>query len=141
MKKYAIKQLSIFVENKAGELTDITTLISKNNISFKSINLVDANEFGILRVIVDDSEKTKKVLDDEGFSLTITDVLAVEIDDHVGSFNEVITELSSNNINIEYTYTINNNQKGAFIFKVASADLLNAAEILHNSNIKILEEI
>jgi len=141
MKKYAIKQLSIFVENKMGELTDITTLISKNNISFKSINLVDANEFGILRVIVDDSDKTKKVLDDEGFSLTITDVLAVEIDDHVGSFNEVITELSNNNINIEYTYTINNNQKGAFVFKVASSDLLNAAEVLHNSNIKILEEI
>ncbi len=100
MKKYAIKQLSIFVENKAGELTDITTLISKNNISFKSINLVDANDFGILRVIVDDSDKTKKVLDEAGFSLTISEVLAIEIDDHVGSFNEVIHQLSNNNINI-----------------------------------------
>ena len=141
MNKYAIKQLSIFVENKAGELTDITTLISQNNISFKSINLVDANEFGILRVIVDDSEKTKKVLDDAGFSLTISDVLAVEIDDHVGSFNEVITALSKNHINIEYTYTIKNNSKGAFIFKVSSTDILKAAEVLHNSNTKILEEI
>lgn len=141
MNKYAIKQLSIFVENRAGELTDITTLISDNDISFKSINLVDANEFGILRVIVDEPQKTKKVLDDAGFSLTISDVLAVEIDDHVGSFNEVISTLSKNNINIEYTYTINNSKKGAFIFKVASSDILKAAELLHNANINILEKI
>ncbi len=117
--KYAIKQLSVFIENKKGELTDITNILSTNKISLKAINLVDTTEFGILRLLVDDAESTKRILDDNGFSLTITDVFAISIDDHIGSFNEVLTVLSENDINIEYTYTINSSKNGAFIFKVS----------------------
>ncbi len=136
-----IKQLSIFVENKKGQITDVTTLLSKNGLSIKSINLVDSSEFGILRIIVDDEIKAKEVLDDNGISLKITDVFAVEIDNHVGSFNEVVSILSNNNINIEYTYTISNTQNGAFIFKVDPNVLDNTIEILQKANVKILEAI
>ena len=73
--------------------------MSQNDLSIKSINLVDSNDFGLLRVIVDDENKAKEILDDNGISLKITDVFAVEIDDHVGSFNEVVSILSINNNN------------------------------------------
>jgi hypothetical protein len=141
MSTYAIKQLSVFVENKKGELTDITTLLSNNNISLKSINLVDSSDFGILRIIVDEIQKAKEILDNNGFSLTITEVFAAQIDDHIGSFNEVVATLSSHDINIEYTYTISNAKNGAFIFKVNPEDFQKATELLHESNVELIENI
>lgn len=136
-----IKQLSIFVENKRGQITDVTTLLSNNDLSIKSINLVDSNEFGILRVIVDDADKAKEILDDAGISLKITDVFAVEIDNHVGSFNEIVSLLSNHNIDLKYTYTISSGTKGAFIFKVDASHLNKTLELLKQNNIKILEDI
>ena len=138
---HRIKQLSIFVENKTGELTDITSLLSKNKISIKSINLAESSDFGLLRIIVNDEKSAKKVIDDAGFSLKVSDILAIRIDDHVGSFNEAVDLLSKNGINIEYVYTISNAQLGAFAFKVSAVDFNKAIDILQNSNITILEEI
>jgi len=139
--KYSIKQLSIFIENKKGELTQLTEILSKNKISIKAINLVDGSDFGILRILVDDSNSTKRILDDNGFSLTISEVFAIQIDDHIGSFYEVISLLSQNDINIEYTYTINSSEKGAFIFKVSNNDFSRATKILSKSKVKLLENI
>lgn len=139
--KYAIKQLSIFIENKQGELTDITSLLANNKISIKAINLVDTSDFGILRVLVDDEDSAKRILDNEGFSLTISEVFAAQIDNHIGSFNEVIEILSNNNINIEYTYTINNAKNGAFVFKVGASDFETATKLLAKSKVKLLENI
>ncbi len=136
-----IKQLSIFVENKRGQITDVTTLLSNNDLSIKSINLVDSNEFGILRVIVDDALKAKEILDDAGISLKITEVFAIEIDNHVGSFNEIVSLLSNHNIDLKYTYTISSGNKGAFIFKVEASHLNETLELLKQNNIKILEDI
>ena len=141
MNNTAVKQLSIFIENKRGELTDITTLLSNNNVSLKSINLVDSADFGILRIIVDDSALAKKIIDDAGFSLKITEVIAVEIENHVGSFNDVVSTLSDNNINIEYTYTVSNANFGAFIFKVNQSNFNEACKLLRENNIKLLEKI
>jgi len=139
--KYAIKQLSIFIENKKGELTDITKILSTNKISLKAINLVDTTEFGILRLLVDDADSTKRILDDNGFSLTITEVFAVSINDHIGSFNEVLALLSENDINIEYTYTINCSKNGAFIFKVSPDDLKKAIKVLSKSKVTLLSKL
>ncbi|WP_324170638.1 ACT domain-containing protein [Sulfurimonas sp.] len=136
-----IKQLSIFVENKKGELSDITTLLATNNISIHSINLSDASDFGILRLIVDDNEKAKAVLEKDGFSSRFTDVFAVEISDHVGSFNSVIKALAKENINIEYTYTLSNAKIGAFIFKVIDKELNKAITILENNGVNLINEV
>jgi hypothetical protein len=136
-----IQQLSIFVENRQGELSDITTLLAKNSISISSINLSDASDFGILRLIVDDKQKAKAVLDEAGFSSRFTGVFAVEISDHVGSFNSVINALSSENIDIEYTYTLSNAQIGAFVFKVLDLDLNRAIGILQDEKINLLDKV
>lgn len=138
---YRIKQLSIFVENKTGELTDITTLLSNYDISILSINLVDSGDFGLFRIIVQDDKKAKEILDEAGFSLKVTDVFAIAIDNHVGSFNEVVSLLSKNDINVLYTYTASNTQKGAFIFRVDLNDFDRAIKILKKAEIKLLKEI
>ena len=136
-----LKQLSIFVENKKGELSDITTLLASNNISISSINLSDASDFGILRLIVSDNDKAKAILDEGGFSSRFTDVFAVEVSDHVGSFNSVIKALAKENINIEYTYTLSNAQIGAFIFKVSDRELSHAIKTLESDGINLLSEV
>ena len=136
-----IQQLSIFVENKQGGLSDITTLLAKNNVSISSINLADASDFGILRLLVDDNEKAKSILNEAGFSCRFTGVFAVEISDHVGSFNSVIEALAKENINIEYTYTLSNAHIGAFIFKVSDKDLNNAIKTLNKHGINLLSGV
>ena len=136
-----IQQLSIFVENKKGELSDITTLLALNNISISSINLSDASDFGILRLIVSDNEEAKSILDKKGFSSRLTSVFAVEISDHIGSFNSVIKALAKENINIEYTYTLSNAQIGAFIFKVQDRELNHAIDTLESEKINLLSEV
>jgi hypothetical protein len=136
-----LKQLSIFVENKKGELSDITTLLASNNISISSINLSDASDFGILRLIVNDNTKAKTILDESGFSSRLTSVFAVEVSDHVGSFNSVIKALAKQNINIEYTYTLSNAKIGAFIFKVSDKELNHAIKTLESEGINLLSEV
>ena len=136
-----LKQLSIFVENKKGELSDITTLLASNNISISSINLSDASDFGILRLIVSDNNKAKAILDEAGFSSRFTDIFAVEVSDHVGSFNSVIKALAKENINIEYTYTLSNAQIGAFVFKVSDKELNHAIKTLESDGINLLSEV
>jgi len=136
-----LKQLSVFVENKKGELSDITTLLASNNISISSINLSDASDFGILRLIVNDNDKAKVILDEAGFSSRFTDVFAVEVSDHVGSFNSVIKALAKENINIEYTYTLSNAQIGAFVFKVSDKELNKAIKTLEEESIHLLSDI
>lgn len=136
-----IKQLSVFVEDKMGELTDITTILSDNGISLKSINLVDSSDFGLLRIIVDDTKKAAFVLEKDGFSLTITNVLAVKIKNRIGSFNKVVTALSKNDINIEYIYTVDSDTQGVFIFKVSPKDFEKAVKVLKDNDIETLEAI
>ncbi len=138
---YETKQLSIFVEDKMGELTDITTLLANNNISIKSINLVDSSDFGLLRIIVDNTKKASIVLEKEGFSLTITNVLAVKIKNRTGSFNKVVSILSKNDINIEYIYTVDSDTHGIFIFKVSPKDFTEAYNILKNEKIEVMDQI
>ncbi len=136
-----IEQLSIFIENKKGELSDVTTLLASNNISISSINLSDASDFGILRLIVDNNSEAKKILDKAGFSSRFTNVFAVEISDHIGSFNSVIKALSKKKINIEYTYTLSNATIGAFVFKVSDIELHKAIETLEDEGIHLLNEV
>ncbi len=136
-----IKQISVFVEDKMGELTDITTILSDNGISLKSINLVDSSDFGLLRIIVDDTKKAAFALEKEGFSLTITKVIAIKIENRVGSFNKVVTALSKNDVNIEYIYTVDSDKEGIFIFKVSPKDFEKAEKILKENGIETLKTL
>ncbi len=133
---FKIQQLSVFLENRAGELADLTGVLSKEGVSIKSILLADSSDFGLVRAIVDNPQKAKAVLEDAGFSVKLTDVFAVEIEDYIGSFNKVTETLAKNGINILYTYSFYESNKGVFIFSVN--DIAKAVEALENKSIKIV---
>ena len=135
---HVIKQLSVFIENKTGELSDFTHILSKNDISIKSILLADSTDFGLVRTIVDNPEKAKSILEENGFSVRFTDVFGVKINDVVGSFDEVVTALSKSNINIQYTYSFYESNIGIFIFSVEKDKFNEAVKSLLNAKLKVV---
>jgi len=140
MDKYTIKQLSVFLENKKGELTEITSILAAEEISIKSLLLVDSNDFGILRLIVENTELAMTVLSSAGFVVRENRVFAVKMKDRIGSFNKVVKKLSQLNINILYTYAYKEHDVGVFIFKVGKDDFQTALQALQSIEIEIIEK-
>ncbi|MDR0408027.1 MAG: amino acid-binding protein [Campylobacteraceae bacterium] len=116
--KYFVKQLTVFLENKPGELASFTHILSSKNVNIKSLILVESTEYGLVRAIVDNPQKAKAVLESAGLSVRFGDVLAVKIKDEVGSFDRIVTILSENDINILYTYSFYSANSGIFIFSI-----------------------
>ena len=133
---YKIEQLSIFIENRVGELGAITSLLEEKNISITSIMVSDSSEFGLLRVLTNELENAKIALVENGFMAKSSTVFGVRMQNHIGSFNTVVKLLTTANINIKYTYTINEKNIGIFIFKVDELD--KAIEILLQNNIELI---
>ncbi len=139
MEKCAIKQLSVFVENKKGELTDTTSILFEENISIKSLLLVESTGFGILRLIVENPDRAKDVLSDAGYTVKLDQVFAVKVEDKLGKFHKVAKILSEHDINILYTYAFRNVNAGVFVFKVAKTDFSKAVEALEEGNLEIMK--
>ena len=100
----AIKQLSVFVENKEGKLREITDILAKAGIDIRALSIADTSEFGILRLIVRDPHKAKALLEKNGFVATINDVVGVEINDRPGGLAEIVRLFAERGINMEYMY-------------------------------------
>lgn len=130
-----VDQLSIFLENKTGRLNEITQMLADAKVSIETINLVEAGDFGILRMVTNNANKTKEVLENSGISAKITSVIVVEILDKVGCFNRVISILQ--NIDIRYTYSVNSHNIGAFVIKVADSDIDKAIELLEADGVVV----
>lgn len=100
----AIKQLTVFVENKQGSLVSITDTLSRHNINLRALSIAETQDFGILRLIVNDEATAEKILADEGYLIKITDVVGVKIGDAPGKLSEALRVLNENEINMEYLY-------------------------------------
>lgn len=131
-----VKQISVFVENKPGQLAEFTKLLEKNNIDLRALSIADTQDFGILRVIVDDSYKTVCMLKEEGYICSVTKVLAVEIPDRPGSLVKILDALGEGGVNLEYTYAFLSRKKDSayMIFRVT--DNAKAVEVLNQHGIK-----
>ena len=95
------EQLSIFLENKAGRLAEVTRTLSEAGINIRALSLADTSDFGILRIIVSDHERAKAVLKERGFTLGRTTVVAVEVEDKPGGLHSILELLSANGINVQ----------------------------------------
>jgi hypothetical protein len=135
--KYFVKQLTVFLENKPGELASFTHILSDKNVNIKSLILVESTEYGLVRAIVDNPQKAKAVLESAGLSVRFGDVLAVKIKDEVGSFDRIVTILSTNSINILYTYSFYSANSGIFIFSVDN--LQKGVDVLLEAKENVLE--
>ena len=99
-----VEQISIFIENKSGRLAEITRILGDASINIRALSLADTTDFGILRLIVNDREKAKQVLKDKGFTVSKTEVVAVEVPDRPGGLSEILQTLDKETINVEYMY-------------------------------------
>ena len=100
----AIKQLTVFVENKQGSIVSVTETLSNNNINLRALSVAETQDFGILRLIVDDEKTAEKILTDEGYLIKITEVVGVKIGDEPGKLTAALDVLDKADINVEYLY-------------------------------------
>lgn len=134
----AIKQLSVFVENKPGKLLDIVKSLAVADINIRAMSIADTKDFGILRLIVSDTEKAKEILS-EDCVVTVTKVIAAEMNDKAGALSTILNAFGEANINIEYMYAFTaSTELGAYV--VLRVDDNDAAEkVLKDNDIAILD--
>lgn len=133
------KQLSVFIENRQGRLHDVLSVLRKNDVNILSLSLADTTEYGLLRLIVNNPEKGKEKLAEEGFSTMLTDVLVVKIAHKVGSLHVFLDLLSQNSISIEYMYGLSVDGDDAYVVLKASS-LDKVAKILVDNEINTLTD-
>ena len=100
----AIKQLTVFVQNKKGTVVEVTDILSKNNINLRALSIAETQDFGILRLIVTDESAAEKVLAESGYIIKVIDVVGVKIGDAPGKLTEALDVLDKADINVEYLY-------------------------------------
>ena len=134
----AIKQLSVFVENKEGKLREITDILAKAGIDIKALSIADTSEFGILRLIVRDPHKAKALLEKNGFVATINDVVGVEINDRPGGLAEIVRLFAERDINMEYMYAFLTRTENKAYLVVRVDDASEVENLLESEKILIL---
>ena len=138
-----IKQLSIFVENKAGRLAEITAVLAEANVDIRAISIADTSDFGILRLIVDHPDEAVEALKKAGRTVSLTSVIAIGIHDRPGEFAKAMRVLADEHIAIEYMYAFISRDKGKAFVILRVDDDQRAISVLQDSGITILtaEEI
>ncbi len=124
----SIYQISVFLENRAGQLAEITGLLARNGINLRAISIAETIDYGVLRMIVDDAERASSILLENGNVLSMTPVSVVAVPDRPAGLSEVLTVLSEANIDIEYMYSIlsHGDEKAYMVFRVSDDEKLAA---------------
>ena len=99
-----LKQISVFLENKAGELANFINVLAENNIDLQALSIAESEFFGILRIIVDKPDETVKLLTENNWACSVTPVLAVNVPDKPGSLTKILAVLAENNVSLAYSY-------------------------------------
>lgn len=133
-----IKQLSIFLENKSGRLTEVTQILSDAKINISALSIAETSEYGILRLIVSDPQTAVKALKENFFSVNLTDVLGISISNQPGSLMQVIKALSKENISVEYMYAFATGDRAQAIIRCD--DLEAAINVLSENKMTLLQE-
>ena len=134
-----VEQISIFLENKSGRLADVAGVLAQAGINIRALSLADTTDFGILRLIVNNTEKAKQVLKDNGFTVGKTEVIAVEVSDRPGGLAEILDIMRDGNINVEYMYAFVQKSGGNAIIIFRFDELEKAIDALQRSGIRILK--
>lgn len=100
----AIKQLTVFVQNKKGAVVSVTGILSDNNVNLRALSIAETQDFGILRLIVNDENTAEQVLSENGYLIKVTDVVGVKIGDAPGKLTDALDVLDKADINVEYLY-------------------------------------
>lgn len=132
-----MKQLSVFLENKKGELTSLTSVLSGNEISIDSIVIAETSSFGVVRIITSEYERAAEALKRSGFNAMVVDIVAVRIENKKGTFHKIVEILNEKSININYCYNFYSDEnRGTFVFSLDNNE--KAKEALQDGGFKLI---
>jgi hypothetical protein len=136
-----LKQLSLFLENKPGALSRPVRILARAKFNILTLSIADTNQFGILRLILRDWEKAKKLLEKEGFVVKVTDMVAVEVADRPGGLAEILVVLEKAGVNVEfmYAFTEKRESKAVMVFRFDDPD--NAIRVLRKRGINVVDSV
>ena len=134
-----IKQISVFLENSTGRLSEVTKTLANAGINLRAISIADTADFGILRIIVDKTNEAVNALNTAGFTTRQTDVVAVEIEDVPGSLAKLMEVFQHSQVNIEYLYASLEGQVGKAVVIFKLEDHGKALKILSDNNLKMTD--
>lgn len=130
-----VKQISVFLENKPGKLSEFTEELYKGGINLRALSLAEASDFGIVRLLVDDNYKAATVIREAGYVYAMNDVLAVSMEDTPGALANAIRALGENGINLEYMYAFTSRQPGKANMVLRVEDNKKAVDVLKSVGI------
>jgi len=133
-----VEQISIFLENKSGRLAEVTSVLSEAGINIRALYLADTADFGILRLIVNNTEKAREVLKNNGFTVEKTKVVAIEVPDRPGGLSNILNTIKDEGINVEYMYAFveKSGENAIVIFRFDDFD--KSLDILRQAGVRIL---
>lgn len=134
-----VEQISIFLENKSGRLAEVTDVLAKADINIRALSLADTADFGILRLIVNDTERAKEILKKNGFTVGKTEVIAVEVPDRPGGLAGILNVLKERGVNVEYMYAFVQKSKENAIIIFRFDEIDKAIEGLSLAGVRILK--
>ena len=136
----AIKQLTVFVPNRKGTIVSVTDILAKNNINIRALSIAETEDFGILRLIVDNEKTAEKVLEEQGYLIKTVDVIGVKIGDAPGKLTAALDVLDKADINVEYLYAfMARTEKHAYVV-LRVENNAEAEAALTNAGFKLITE-
>jgi hypothetical protein len=130
-----VKQLSVFIENKAGRVSEVTDVLGRADVNIRGFSVSDTADYGIVRLVVDDPDRGRDVLHEAGFAVKVGDVLCVELPDHPGGLAGVLKVVSSAGVNIEYVYSL----IGTYVV-INVADIERAVGLLQGKPVRLVDQ-
>ena len=136
----AIKQLTVFIQNKKGTVVSVTDILSKNNINLRALSIAETQDFGILRLIVNDEKAAEAVLTENGYLIKVINVVGVKIGDEPGKLTAALDVLDKADINVEYLYAfMARTEKHAYVV-LRVEDNAVAEKVLTDAGFKMISE-
>jgi len=138
-----IHQISIFLENRAGQLALVTRVLADHGVDMRAISIAETSDYGVLRVIVDDAERATNVLLENGYVLSMTPVTAVAVPDHSGGLAPVLEALAEGNMDVEYMYSLFTHKEGMayMVFRISDEERFAALLAAHGVSLATKEEL
>ena len=134
-----VEQISVFLENKAGRLSEVTGILAEARVNIRALALADTSDFGVLRLIVDDNEHAISVLKENGFTVGKTEVVAAQVKDEPGGLHYILETLRAHDINVEYMYAYvrHTGQDAVMIFRFDN--IAAAIDVMQKNDITVID--
>ena len=133
-----IKQLSVFLEDRSGRLTELTRILAENDVNITALTVAETADYGMVRMVVGRPERAKNALENAGFTVGLTEVACVKMPDQPGSLHQILQILTAEQINVDYMYAFSNSNVALAVIR--STDISRVAGVLQQHQLELLSE-